>query len=67
MDGNSFALVTSFATVVLGLAILLGSEALGMSEVFVVVGGAVALAGVGILTAVVMCLPKEPGSEHDHA
>ena len=64
MNANSFALVAAFAIVLLGLGILLGAEAVGAAEAFVIGGGFVTLAGVGIITAVVMRLPH-PESEHD--
>ncbi|ELZ60740.1 MULTISPECIES: hypothetical protein [unclassified Haloferax] len=68
MNWTTVALAAAFGAVVLGLAVLLVSEAVGASESFVVVGGVVALAGVGVLTGVVMRLP-DPHEEHggDHA
>ncbi|WP_424008857.1 hypothetical protein [Haloferax denitrificans] len=64
MNRTTVALAAAFGAVVLGLAVLLVSEAVGASESFVVVGGGVALAGVGVLTAVVMRLPDPAEGEH---
>ncbi|MFC7129333.1 hypothetical protein [Haloferax chudinovii] len=72
MKGTTVALAAAFGALVLGLGVLLVSEAVGASESFVVVGGVVALAGVGVLTSVVMRLPDPAEGEHgehggDHA
>ncbi|ELZ95406.1 hypothetical protein [Haloferax sulfurifontis] len=70
MNRTTVALAAAFGAVVLGLAVLLGSEAVGTSESFVVVGGVVALVGVGVLTGVVMRLPDPHEGERgggDHA
>ncbi|GGC55958.1 hypothetical protein [Haloferax sulfurifontis] len=70
MNRTTVALAVAFFAVVLGLAVLLVSEAVGATELFVVVGGVVALAGVGVLTGVVMRLPDPHEGEHgggDHA
>ncbi|RDZ55565.1 hypothetical protein C5C07_08630 [Haloferax sp. Atlit-4N] len=64
MNRTTVALAAAFGAVVLGLAVLLVSEAVGASESFVVVGGVVALAGVGVLTGVVMRLPDPAEGEH---
>ncbi|MDS0239761.1 MULTISPECIES: hypothetical protein [unclassified Haloferax] len=64
MNQNTVALAAAFGAVVVGLAVLLGSEAVGASESFVVVGGVVALAGVAVLTGVVMRLPDPHEGEH---
>ncbi|MGB9958606.1 hypothetical protein ACOZ4B_19680 [Haloferax prahovense] len=71
MNRTTVALAAAFGAVVLGLAVLLVSEAVGATELLVVVGGVVALAGVGVLTGVVMRLPDpnegDHGSGGDHA
>ncbi|WP_411968628.1 hypothetical protein [Haloferax sp. YSSS75] len=69
MNANSFALAAAFAIVLLGLGILLGAEAVGATDAFVIGGGFVTLAGVGIITAVIMRLPHpdpEHGGDGDH-
>ncbi|WP_058827817.1 hypothetical protein [Haloferax sp. Q22] len=69
MNRTTVALAAAFFAVVVGLAVLLLSEAVGATELLVVVGGVVALAGVGVLTGVVMRLPDPEEGEHggDHA
>ncbi|MCO8268381.1 hypothetical protein NKF06_17765 [Haloferax sp. AB510] len=70
MNRTTVALAAAFGAVVVGLAVLLVSEAVGATELLVVVGGVVALAGVGVLTGVVMRLPDPHEEEHgggDHA
>ncbi|WP_410764491.1 hypothetical protein [Haloferax sp. DFSO60] len=65
MNADSLVLSLSFLAVIGGLGILLGSEAIGASELFVIVGGAVTLVGVAILTVTIMRLPGGPKSaEH---
>ncbi|AHZ21214.1 hypothetical protein E6P09_11670 [Haloferax mediterranei ATCC 33500] len=71
MKQNSLALAIAFGAVVVGLAVLLISEAAGASELIIAIGGGIALVGVGVLTAVVMRLPEPSGEsgtagEHEH-
>jgi len=65
MDGTHLGLALALALVVVGLLALLGAEAAGMSTAVVAACGAVALAGVGVLTAVVARIP-EPVATGDH-
>jgi hypothetical protein len=50
--------------VVLGLVSLVFGEATGGSDLFLLVGGVVALGGVGLLTALVARTPRPEGAEH---
>lgn len=56
----------SLTVVLVGLAVLLGAEAVDASMAVAAGGGVVVLLGVGILTAVVAALPRpdEAGPEH---
>ncbi|SEL72472.1 hypothetical protein [Haloferax larsenii] len=66
MTEHSVELGVSFVGVVLGLVILLVAEAVGAGEVVIAAGGAVAILGVAILTAVVMRLPEPADADSDH-
>ena len=64
MDGDSLALGFAFVTVAVGLAILLAGEAVGAGIAVVAGGGGVALAGIALLTGVVMRLPDPASRTH---
>ncbi|MFC7203441.1 hypothetical protein ACFQJC_07950 [Haloferax namakaokahaiae] len=64
MRTDSLVLGASFLTILGGLGILLGSEAIGAAEMWVVVGGGVTLVGVAVLTATIMRVPHPDGAEH---
>lgn len=65
MNRTTVALAAALGAVVLGLAILLASETVDASESFVVVGDIVALAGVGVLTSIVVRFPNPNEGEYD--
>jgi hypothetical protein len=66
MDGESLAVGTSITLTCAGLVVLLYGEYAGFTETAVPVGGVVALAGVGILTAHVARLPDPEDGETGH-
>jgi hypothetical protein len=61
---SRLAYVASFLAVVVGLAVLLVAEFVGVGRSVVVAGGVVSVVGVAVLTAAVATLPKPEGTDH---
>lgn len=66
MSDNPLAFTVSVLGVVLGLALLLYAEAMGMSRTYVVAGGAVVIVAVGVLTVAIARLDEPEGEAGGH-